>query len=230
MAHWGMYRATVADGEVTAVHPFAGDSSPSPVLGNVPGSVRHRSRITGPSVRAGWLENGPGPSDRRGADRYVAVSWDELTELLAAELRRVIERFGNEAIYGGSYGWASAGRFHHAQSQIHRFLNCLGGYTGSVNSYSLGATGVIMPHVLGAHWKMFSRSTSWEVIARHTDLLVAFGGVPVKNTGTNHGGTSDHPTEAALDALRSRGGKIVSISPLRDDIGGAATWLSPRPG
>ena len=230
MAHWGMYRATVADGEVTAVHPFAGDSSPSPVLGNVPGSVRHRSRITGPSVRAGWLENGPGPSDRRGADRYVAVSWDELTELLAAELRRVIDRFGNEAIYGGSYGWASAGRFHHAQSQIHRFLNCVGGYTGSVNSYSLGATGVIMPHVLGAHWKMFSRSTSWEVIARHTDLLVAFGGVPVKNTGTNHGGTSDHPTEAALDALRSRGGKIVSISPLRDDIGGAATWLSPRSG
>jgi hypothetical protein len=29
--------------------------------------------------------------------------------------------------YGGSYGWASAGRFHHAQSQLHRFLQKFGG-------------------------------------------------------------------------------------------------------
>ena len=53
------------------------------------------------------------------------MSWDELTELLAGELRRVVDTHGNEAIYGGSYGWASAGRFHHAQSQVHRFLNSL---------------------------------------------------------------------------------------------------------
>lgn len=230
MAHWGLYRAAVADGDVSAVHPFPGDRNPSVVLGNVPGSVRHRSRITDPCVRRGWLEDRPGATTRRGADEFVTLSWPELTEILGGELRRVIDRFGNEAIYGGSYGWASAGRFHHAQSQIHRFLNCLGGFTRSVNSYSLGATGVIMPHVLGAHWKMFSRSTSWPVIARHTDLFVAFGGVPIKNTSVNHGGTSDHPTEAALAALRARGGRIVSISPLRDDIDGVATWLAPRPG
>ena len=47
-------------------------------------------------------------------------------------------------------GWASAGRFHHAQSQIHRFLNtALGGYVRSVNSYSSGAATVILPHILG---------------------------------------------------------------------------------
>ncbi|MDJ0395466.1 molybdopterin-dependent oxidoreductase [Rhodococcus sp. G-MC3] len=230
MAHWGMYRASSVDGEVTEVHPDAGDVAPSPVLGNIPGSVRHRSRITGPAVRRGWLENGPGPSNERGSDEFVEVTWEELAELLAGELRRVIDRHGNEAIYGGSYGWGSAGRFHHAQSQVHRFLNCIGGYTRSVNSYSTGATSVIMPHVLGAHWKMFSRSTSWDVIAQKTDLLVAFGGVPVKNTSVNHGGTSNHPTESALRSLRDRGGRIVTISPLRDDMTGAATWLAPKPG
>ncbi len=36
-----------------------------------------------PAVRRGWLDDGPGPSTRRGADDFVAVSWDELTELLA---------------------------------------------------------------------------------------------------------------------------------------------------
>ena len=48
-----------------------------------------------------------------------------------------------------SYGWASAGRFHHSQSQLHRFLNTIGGYTRSVNTYSSGASEVILPHVVG---------------------------------------------------------------------------------
>ncbi|WP_162248363.1 molybdopterin-dependent oxidoreductase [Rhodococcus sp. Leaf278] len=230
MGHWGMFRAESDGRDVTAVHPQASDSNPSPVLGNIVGSVTHRSRVTAPAVRRGWLENGPGPTDSRGIDEFVDVSWDELTDLLSAELRRVVGTLGNNAIYGGSYGWASAGRFHHAQSQVHRFLNCIGGYTRSVHSYSLGATGVIMPHVLGAHWKMFSRSTSWNVIAAHTELLVAFGGVPVKNTGINHGGTSDHPTVDSLDAMRARGGQIVSVSPLRNDMSGDARWIAPRPG
>ncbi|WP_183130157.1 molybdopterin-dependent oxidoreductase [Rhodococcus sp. SBT000017] len=230
MGHWGMFRAESDGRDVTAVHPQVTDRNPSPVLGNLVGSVTHRSRITSPAVRRGWLEHGPGPTDKRGSDEFVEVSWDELTDLLAAELRRVVDTFGNNAIYGGSYGWASAGRFHHAQSQVHRFLNCIGGYTRSVHSYSLGATGVIMPHVLGAHWKMFSRSTSWKVIAAHTELLVAFGGVPVKNTGINHGGTSDHPTVDSLDAMRARGGQIVTVSPLRNDMSGDARWIAPRPG
>jgi biotin/methionine sulfoxide reductase len=230
MAHWGMFEAESANGEVTAVHPFAGDADPSPILENAVGSVRHRSRVTGPAVRRGWLEGGPGPSDRRGADEFVAVSWDELTELLAGELRRVVDRHGNRAIFGGSYGWSAPGRFHHAQSQVHRFLKQFGGYTRSENSYSLGATSVIMPRVMGTHWKLFARSTNWDVIARETDLMVCFGGVPLKNTAVNDGGTSNHPTRGALDALRARGGRIVTISPLRDDVHGEAKWLAPRPG
>ena len=146
------------------MRPLAGDADPSPLLGNLPGSIRHRSRITSPAVRRGWLDDGPGPTTRRGADEFVAVSWDELTELLADELRRVVDTHGNEAIYGGSYGWASAGRFHHAQSQVHRFLKLLGGYTFSRHSYSLGATGVIMPRVVGTHDDLFKRSTR---VGRH---------------------------------------------------------------
>ncbi|WP_371842448.1 molybdopterin-dependent oxidoreductase [Rhodococcus triatomae] len=229
MSHWGMFEAEVAGGEVVAAHPYHGDADPSPVLGNIAGSTG-RARVTGPVVRRGWLENGPGPSTARGSDEFVAVEWDELTDLLGRELRRVVDRHGNSAIYGGSYGWASAGRFHHAQSQVHRFLNTLGGYTRSVHSYSLGATGVIMPRVIGTHWKLFARSTSWPVIAENTDLLVCFGGIPVKNTGINHGGTSNHPTRGALDALRRRGGRIVSFSPLRDDVSGEHRWIASVPG
>lgn len=230
LTHWGAFTADVRDGDIAAVSPMAGDADPSPLLGNLPGSLRHRSRVTGPAVRRGWLESGPGPSTRRGADEFVAVSWDELTELLADELRRVVDEHGNEAIYGGSYGWASAGRFHHAQSQVHRFLKMLGGYTSSRHSYSLGATGVIMPRVVGTHDDLFKRSTDWNVIAEDTDLLVCFGGLGLKNTGINHGGTTAHPARDALRRFRRRGGRLVSISPLRDDAHGESDWLAPVPG
>ncbi|TRW84873.1 molybdopterin-dependent oxidoreductase [Mycolicibacterium sp. 018/SC-01/001] len=230
LTHWGAFRATITGGDIASVAPIAADVDPSPALGNLPGSVRHTSRITGPAVRRGWLDHGPGPSSRRGADDFVAVSWDELTDLLAAELRRVIDRHGNEAVYGGSYGWASAGRFHHAQSQVHRFLNAIGGYTFSRHSYSLGATGVIMPQVVGTHDDLFKRSTAWDVIVENTELLVCFGGLALKNTGVNHGGTTAHPARDALHRFRERGGRIVSFSPLRDDVDGPCEWFAPVPG
>lgn len=251
LAHWGTYAAQAEGGEVVAVHPHPEDRDPSPLLGNIPGSIRHRSRVTGPAVRRGWLESGPGPTDRRGVDDYVQVSWEEATSLLAGELRRVIDRHGNSAIYGGSYGWGSAGRFHHAQSQVHRFLNALGGYTRSVNSYSTGAAEVIYPHVIAPEDDLGSRSTTWEVLAEETELFVAFGGVPLKNRGTNHGGSSVHPARDALARMRSRGCRFVSVSPLRDDLidpreessrgfgpsGGpephddsSVRWIAPRPG
>ena len=230
LTHWGAFTAEVRDGDIASVRADDGDDDPSPLLGNLPGSLRHTSRITGPAVRRGWLDDGPGPSSRRGADEFVAVSWDELTELLGDELRRVVDTHGNEAIYGGSYGWASAGRFHHAQSQVHRFLKMLGGYTFSRHSYSLGATGVIMPRVVGTHDDLFKRSTQWDVIAEHTDLLVCFGGVALKNSAVNPGGATEHPTRSSMHRLRERGGKVVSISPLRDDVDGDCEWLSPVPG
>lgn len=229
LTHWGAFAATVADGDITAVAPWGSDD-PSPALGNLPGSVRHPSRVTGPAVRRGWLDDGPGPSECRGADEFVAVSWEELEDLLAAELRRVIDRYGNQAVFGGSYGWSSAGRFHHAQSQVHRFLNCLGGYTFSRHSYSLGATGVIMPRVVGTHDDLFKRSTQWDVIVDHTDLMVCFGGVALKNTGVNHGGTTAHPARAALGRFLDRGGQVVSVSPLRDDFTGPCRWWPVKPG
>jgi biotin/methionine sulfoxide reductase len=230
LTHWGAFTADMRGGDIAAVTPFAGDTDPSPLLGNLPGAIRHRARVATPAVRSGWLRDGPGPSSRRGAEEFVAVSWDELTELLAGELRRVVDTHGNEAIYGGSYGWASAGRFHHAQSQVHRFLKMLGGYTFSKHSYSLGATGVIMPRVVGTHDDLFKRSTEWNVIADHTDLLVCFGGLAMKNTGMNHGGTTAHPAREALQRFRRRGGRIVSCSPLRSDVDGDCEWLAPSPG
>jgi biotin/methionine sulfoxide reductase len=91
LAHWGGFSAGIEFGDIATVTPLDGDTDPSPLLGNLPGSIRHRSRIAAPAVRRGWLRDGAGPSTTRGADEFVAVSWDELTELLSCELRRVVD-------------------------------------------------------------------------------------------------------------------------------------------
>ena len=133
--HWGTYRVESTDGKVTALHPFAADSDPSPIGKGIVDVLDSPTRIKMPMVRKSWLENGPGAaSDKRGQEPFVQVTWDEAEALVANELSRVKDNFGNRSIFGGSYGWASAGRFHHAQSQLHRFLNCIGGYTRSAIS------------------------------------------------------------------------------------------------
>src|SRR3569623_1763242 len=150
-SHWGVFSARMREGALE-VRPYAGDPDPNEVIQNFPSALRHRARIAQPMIRRGWLERGPGPDARRGRDDYVPVSWAQALDLLGAELLRVRDGFGPEAIFGGSYGWASAGRFHHAQSRLHRFLNtATGGYIRSVNSYSSGASTVLVPHIIGDH-------------------------------------------------------------------------------
>ena len=133
-SHWGAHGVRVVDDEIVEVVPHPTDPDPSPLLAGVIGASRHRTRIQRPAIRRGWLENGPGPSDSRGRDEFVEVSWSEAVEAVATELDRVRTVHGNESIFGGSYGWASAGIFHHSQTQLQRMLNLIGGCCAAIGS------------------------------------------------------------------------------------------------
>ncbi|OZI18923.1 aspartyl/glutamyl-tRNA(Asn/Gln) amidotransferase subunit C [Bordetella genomosp. 9] len=231
-AHWGVFQAAWRDGAL-AVRPHPGDPDPNPLIDNLTDAVGHRARVTTPMVRRGWLERGPGPDDRRGRDDFVAMPWDEVLDRLAAELVRVRDRHGPEAVFGGSYGWSSAGRFHHAQSQVHRFLNtALGGYVRSVNSYSAGASAVILPHILGSMDDVARRNVTWEQIVEHTDVVLSFGGMALKNSRVASGGISRHIERESMARAAARGCRFVSISPLRGDmpLESHAEWLAIVPG
>jgi len=231
-AHWGVFQARL-DRSGLIVQPHPDDPDPNPIIENFPGALDHPARVTQPMVRRGWLENGPGPDARRGRDEFVAMSWDDVLDRLAAELSRVKQSHGPEAIFGGSYGWSSAGRFHHAQSQVHRFLNTsLGGYVRSVNSYSAGASGVILPHILGSMDEVARRNVTWEQIVAHTDVVLAFGGMALKNSRVASGGISRHVERGAMHDAARRGCRFFCISPLRSDMPAEADarWLAIRPG
>ena len=232
-SHWGVYEFVVKNGRLSELNPFSYDPDPSPIGPSIIDLLDDRTRITKPAVRESWLDGGPGTAThKRGSERFITLSWDEAEKLVAIELERVIETKGNQAIYAGSYGWASAGRFHHAQSQVHRFLNSIGGYTSSKNTYSFAAAEVIIPHVLGENLQeLLAHQTSWQSVCKNTELMVAFGGLPAFNSQISNGGTGAHIQRLGVIEAAAAGTKFVNLSPRRSDVKSdiVEDWYNLRP-
>ena len=231
-SHWGAFSGEWIAGKLV-ITPHPGDPDPNPIIQNFPEALNHRARIAKPMVRRGWLDHGPGVSEMRGRDEFVEMDWPEVLDLLAVELKRVNDQHGAKAVFGGSYGWSSAGRFHHAQSQLHRFLNAaLGGYVRSVNSYSAGASMVILPHVLGNYDDVSRRNVGWDDIVAQTDVVLAFGGMALKNSRVAAGGISRHTEHQHMIDASARGCEFVLIGPLKTDLPDEVNneWLPVKPG
>jgi biotin/methionine sulfoxide reductase len=228
VGHWGAYRVHSENGRPTRLTPFEDDLEPSPIGDAMLDTLDGPCRIAVPAVRKGWLEGDPAA---RGRDSYVELGWDDALDLVATELDRVRADHGHESIFAGSYGWASAGRFHHAQSQLRRFMNLFGGSTTSKDSYSYAAAEVILPHVVGSMSQLLLEHTSWKSIAEGSRLVVAFGGMAMRNAQLNSGGTGSHDQRANMLAARSAGVEFVNVSPAKTDtmVELEADWLPIRP-
>ena len=230
--HWGTYRGRVENDRLVALDPVPWDTTPSPIGQSIVEGIVAPCRVRRPSVREGFLKARGASRERRGMEPFVEISWDEATKLVADELARVKDRYGNGAIFGGSYGWSSAGRFHHAQSQVHRFLNSIGGYSFFKDTYSNAAARRVLPHVVGDMDDLRRSHTTWANLAEHCELFVAFGGLPTRNSQVNAGGANDHAVRQSLQMLAARGVEFINISPVRHDLDAvpSATWMPIRPG
>jgi biotin/methionine sulfoxide reductase len=147
-------------------------------------------------------------------------------------MKNVKETSGNQAIFGGSYGWGSAGRMHHAQSQIHRFLNCTGGYVRSEGNYSYNAALILFPHIVGNFREHVKEATRWSSVEKNTELVLMFGGIPIRNTQVGGGGLAKHQLRDELLACKKAGVEFINFSPLRSDAMDEldAHWHSVIPG
>mgnify|MGYP006421057297 FL=1 len=229
---WGVFDIEVLDGKIAGVQGITADPAPAPMGQNILDGIQHDKRIRRPAIRSGWLHGSNRDRAKRGADKFLEVPWDEALDIAAEELARVIKEHGNTSIFAGSYGWASAGRFHHAQSQLHRFINLLGGSTRAMNSYSTAAAQVILPHVVAPWHQIEAEQTCWQDIADNTGLVVAFGGIPLRNTQVAYGGITEHQSADGLTNAVSAGVQFVNISPIKSDIPDclSSQWLACSPG
>ncbi len=55
-------------------------------------------RLKYPMVRKNWKPGGGGDKSLRGRDEWVRISWDEVLDIIASELKRVKSKYGNRSI------------------------------------------------------------------------------------------------------------------------------------
>ena len=231
-AHWGAFTAVVEGGRFVAARAFPGDPDPPALLASTPDAVHAPTRIDRPYVREGWLRGDRRGGTPRGGERFVPVEWDRAVRLVAEEVARVRETHGPASLFGGSYGWSSAGRFHHARTQLQRLLATAGGYTGQLTNYSYAAAMTLMPHIVGTNDVVAGPVAEWRDIAAHARLMLCFGGLLLRNGQITAGGGGRHEMAGWIARAAQAGVRLVNISPVRADMPdfAGAEWLPIRPG
>ncbi|MCL5736878.1 MAG: molybdopterin-dependent oxidoreductase [Actinobacteria bacterium] len=91
--------------------------------------VRSPNRVMFPLKRVDWDPKGERNPQNRGISKYERISWDEATDLIAAEIRRVVSTYGPTAILLQADGHGESKVVHAAHGCAHRLLSLLGGYT-----------------------------------------------------------------------------------------------------
>ncbi len=210
--HWGSYRLQLEDGRLVGVRPVTWDRHPS---ADRRVAAQYRAwGDAGPTPRGARRlpEDGPRSRERRGRNPSSSCPGTRRSTSPRGELRRVIGAHGNEAIFGGSYGWSSAGRFHHAQSQAAPLPAHDRRLYRQHGQLQRGRRAASSCAASPRRSRSSSSSTPNGRTSRATrELFVAFGGLPVKNAQVNPGGASEHTVPRALRAWR-RAGVASSIA------------------
>ena len=185
-------------------------------------SIRRRvynpDRIKYPMKRVG----------KRGEGRFERISWDEALDTIAANLKRIRNEYGNEAIYlnygTGTLGGTVTKSWPPASTMLARLMNSYGGYLNHYGDYSTAQIAVGHPYMFGGGWVDGNCISD----VQNSKLIVFFGNNPAE-TRMSGGGVVYHLQEAR----KRNNAKLISIDPRLTDtnlVGQGDQWVPLRPG
>jgi anaerobic selenocysteine-containing dehydrogenase len=136
------------------------------------------NRILYPMKRVDWEPEGERNTEKRGQSGYVRISWQEAIETIVGEIKRVIEKYGPEAILSQSDGHGEGKVIHTAHGSANKLLALLGGYTlqmrnpDSWEGWAWGAK-----HVWGCEpvGQMLPAANVIPDVAENTELILFWG-------------------------------------------------------
>ena len=165
---------------------------------------------------------------KRGEGKFEEISWDEAIDTIASELKRIIDTYGNEAVYK-IYG---SGMYSATGNPSSRLLNLLGGCLGGMYDYSTNMLSAALPFLYGEDCGPYDNvfASSMTEAELHSDLVVMFGNSPAE---TRMGGANIVWDFARVrEAVKERGGRIVNIDYRLNESssGHPDEWLPIRPG
>jgi len=92
------------------------------------------NRILYPLKRVDWNPDGERNPQNRGKSKYVRISWDEATDIIVSEIKRVIKKYGPEAVLLQADGHGETKVVQGTHGCNTRLFDLLGGYTRQVRN------------------------------------------------------------------------------------------------
>ena len=192
--------------------------------------VYSEDRILYPMKRVDWDPKGERHPENRGKSGYERISWEEAVDIIASEIKRVQETYGDAALTGMTSSHHNWGVVGYKMGPFHRFMHMLH-YTpiydnpDSWEGWHWGST-----HTYGFQWRlgMPEQFDLLEDALQNTEMIVFWSNDPDSTRGT-YSGQESHIWRVWL---KEKGVKCVFIDPLYNYTNAVmdGTWLPPRPG
>ena len=139
------------------------------------------NRIRYPMKRVDWDPNGERNTQNRGKSKFVRISWDEATEIIAAEIKRLHKDYGpcSILVQGDGHGECMFVHAPHGCSTL--LLDKMGGFTQQVRNpdswegWYWGAKHVWGTGMIGM---MAPGNNVLKDICDHSEMVVIWGGDP----------------------------------------------------
>jgi anaerobic dimethyl sulfoxide reductase subunit A len=218
-------RMHVVDGEITYVETDNTGDDQYDGLHQVRACLRGRSmrrrvynpdRLKYPMKRVG----------ARGEGKFERITWEEAYDTLAASMKDIIGKYGNEAIYlnygTGTLGGTMTRSWPPGSTLIARLMNCCGGYLNHYGDYSTAQITEGLNYTYGG-WADGNSPSDIE----NSKLVVLFGNNPGE-TRMSGGGVTYYLEEAR----KKSNARMIIIDPRYTDTGAGREdeWIPLRPG
>jgi trimethylamine-N-oxide reductase (cytochrome c) len=92
------------------------------------------NRVKYPLKRVDWDPNGERNPQNRGISKYVRISWEEATDIIASEINRIIDTYGPLAILCQGDGHGECKTINTPHGHQARLMEMLGGFTQQVRN------------------------------------------------------------------------------------------------
>ncbi len=136
------------------------------------------NRIKYPLKRIDWDPNGERHTENRGKSKYRRISWDEATDIVANEIKRIHKKYGPFAILAQADGHGETKTVHCAHGYQTLLLGKMGGYTQQVRNpdswegWYWGAKHIWGMDPLGL---MTPQGNIYNDVAHNSDMLLYWG-------------------------------------------------------
>ena len=174
--------------------------------------VYSNNRVRYPLKRVDWDPNGERNTENRGKSKYVRISWDEATQIIADELVRIKDKYGMSSVLAEADIHGEGKHLAPPHGCMNRLLSIMGGYTiqmrnmdswegmtwGSRNVWGCEPVGEMMPS-----------DSLWIDIVKNTELILFWAADPE----TTSVGFDGYMASRLSQWIHSLGLKYVYVDP-----------------